>query len=195
MSSRKRANITLNVAVGFSALMLACSHQQREPAVSAASPAQPTLAASLEPETVRTEPLSAPPEQNQASLTISESMTRTCNLPDTQEDAPQFDFDQAALRPRGMDILRDVAQCLENGPLKGSNITITGFADPRGGDDYNFALGMRRANAARDYLVNQGVPGERIIVRSRGEAEAAGTDPRSWQLDRRVEVAETSAAE
>jgi outer membrane protein OmpA-like peptidoglycan-associated protein len=190
MTSWNRATGTVNTAIALSALMLACSHEKRQPAVPSASQEQPALAASLEPEPVRVENPHA--DANGSSLTISQSIIRTCNLPDAPEEAPQFDYDQAALRPRGMGILRDVADCMQNGSLKGKSITIIGFADPRGTEDYNHALGMRRANATRDFLVSQGVAGERITVRSRGEADAVGTDPLSWQLDRRVEVAETS---
>jgi outer membrane protein OmpA-like peptidoglycan-associated protein len=181
------------MGLGLSTLMFACSHEKRGAADPSTTQQRPTLAANVEPEATPTETRPAPPvDRNQGALIISESITRQCDLPDTAAEAPQFEFDNADLRPRGMGILRDVADCMQNGSLKGRNMTITGHADPRGTADYNTALGLRRANATRDYLLSQGIPADRITVRSRGETDAVGTDPESWQLDRRVEVSETA---
>jgi peptidoglycan-associated lipoprotein len=68
-------------------------------------------------------------------------------------------------------------------------IVIEGFADERGSDEYNLALGDKRARAARDYLVNFGISPDRISIISYGEEKAAkgagGEDV--WAQDRRAE--------
>ncbi|WP_205421012.1 peptidoglycan-associated lipoprotein Pal [Sphingomonas mesophila] len=66
--------------------------------------------------------------------------------------------------------------------------SIEGHADERGTREYNMALGERRANAARDYLVSQGVPVTRLIVTSWGKEKpvAAGSDETAWAQNRRA---------
>ena len=71
-----------------------------------------------------------------------------------------------------------------------SNITFTieGHADERGTRDYNLALGERRANAAKNYLVSLGIPASRIQVLSYGKERpvALGSDEASWAQNRRA---------
>lgn len=97
---------------------------------------------------------------------------------------PQFDFAEAELRARGEGILAGIAQCMKQGALQGEKVTLVGHADPRGPDAYNQRLGMARAAAARDYLASQGVAVSSLALKSRGERDASGTGPASWQLDR-----------
>ena len=83
----------------------------------------------------------APAQDN--SLVLGASIRSKCNLPETRSDSPQFDFDEAMLRPRGMGILDGIATCMREGSLKGEGITIIGHTDPRGTDQYDQALGHR----------------------------------------------------
>ena len=66
--------------------------------------------------------------------------------------------------------------------------SIEGHADERGTREYNTALGERRANAARDYLVTQGVPAGRLLVVSWGKERpvAIGSNEQAWAQNRRV---------
>ncbi|MEO7505301.1 MAG: peptidoglycan-associated lipoprotein Pal [Sphingomicrobium sp.] len=66
--------------------------------------------------------------------------------------------------------------------------SIEGHADERGTREYNIALGERRANAARDYLVAQGVPAARLLVVSWGKERpaAVGSNETAWAQNRRV---------
>jgi outer membrane protein OmpA-like peptidoglycan-associated protein len=128
----------------------------------------------------------------QGSVQISEGVRQKCDLPDTPSDAPQFDFDEAALRPRGEGILEQLARCLQSGNMMGQTISVVGHADPRGSEEYNYSLGEQRARAAADYLQQRGVPSSQIAVESRGEEDASGHDEQSWQLDRNVQIAEKS---
>ena len=66
--------------------------------------------------------------------------------------------------------------------------SIEGHADERGTREYNQALGERRANAARDYLVAQGVPTARLLVTSWGKERpvATGSNEEAWAQNRRA---------
>ena len=66
--------------------------------------------------------------------------------------------------------------------------SIEGHADERGTREYNMALGERRANATRDYLVAQGVPTARLLVTSWGKERpvATGSDESAWAQNRRA---------
>lgn len=165
------------IATGLPLLLMACGHEPR-PAAAPMSAAPPSA------------PVASARPARQATIEVSESVRQKCDLPETPREAPQFDFDESALRPRGEGILDDVANCLTTGPMRDESVVLTGRADPRGADDYNFNLGMQRAQAAAEYLKAKGVPSGRIDLRSRGEADANGTDEDTWQLDRRVSIDE-----
>ena len=70
---------------------------------------------------------------------------------------------------------------------KSLNVTIEGHADERGTREYNLALGERRANAARDYLMTYGISGKRISVISYGKEKPvnAASTPLAWSQNRR----------
>ena len=70
---------------------------------------------------------------------------------------------------------------------KNLNVTIEGHADERGTREYNLALGERRANAARDYLMTYGISGKRISVISYGKEKPVNpkSSPVSWSQNRR----------
>jgi outer membrane protein OmpA-like peptidoglycan-associated protein len=123
----------------------------------------------------------------ETTVQISAPLRERCSIPGA-ESAPAFDYDQATLRARGRNVLDDVAACLKDGALKGEVITIVGRADARGAADYNRALSESRAAAARNYLVQAGVPAERVKLLARGEEGARGSDEATWALDRRVDL-------
>lgn len=173
---------SLGCLAGFLALQsVACSHEPaKTPVVNLPPAGMPSPA-----------PTAA---NNDDSFVISEGVRKKCSLPETADKSPQFDFDEAALRPRGEGILDSVAACVTTGAMKGEGLTITGHTDPRGTAEYNQSLGMQRANAARDYLVSKGVASSELTVTSRGEQDAAGETESGFQLDRRVEIGEASAS-
>ena len=98
-----------------------------------------------------------------------------------------FDFDKALLNAESRGALLEHAAI-----LKGNSraVRLEGHADERGTRAYNIALGERRAAAAKEFLVLQGVAGDRIEVISFGEERAAafGSDDEAWRLNRRVEL-------
>ena len=99
-----------------------------------------------------------------------------------------FDFDQSAIRADGAATLRNNAKTIqENGSW--GQITIQGHTDERGAEEYNLALGERRAKAVKRYLTDLGVSVSRLRVVSFGEAKAAvpGHDESAWRYNRRSE--------
>lgn len=98
-----------------------------------------------------------------------------------------FDFDSSALRPEVQDALdAHVALLKTNDDL----VRLEGHTDERGTRDYNMALGERRANAVRDYLVVNGIASYRIETISYGEEKpvAYGSGEENWSQNRRVEL-------
>ena len=99
-----------------------------------------------------------------------------------------FDFDQAIVKPRGHQELNKHANVLANDRYM--RVRLEGHADERGTREYNLALGERRANAVRAYLVAQGASRSQIEVISYGEEKPAdsGHNESSWVQNRRVEI-------
>jgi peptidoglycan-associated lipoprotein len=97
-----------------------------------------------------------------------------------------FDFDRAEIRSEFGSILSAGADSLKD---SGATAVIEGHTDERGSEEYNVALGERRAVAVRKYLYNLGVPMAQMSVVSYGEARPAvsGTGETAWQLNRRAE--------
>ncbi len=97
-----------------------------------------------------------------------------------------FEYDQFTLREDGKAILQSVADKIKR---SNSRILVEGYCDERGTQEYNLALGERRARAVRDYLTMLGVNANSIEVISFGEEHPAdlGHDERAWSLNRRSE--------
>ncbi len=99
-----------------------------------------------------------------------------------------FDFDQAIVRRTGHEELSKHARVLSADRYLW--VRLEGHADERGTREYNLALGERRANAVRAYLVAQGAARTQIEVISYGEEKPAnnGHSESSWAENRRVEI-------
>lgn len=95
-----------------------------------------------------------------------------------------FDFDKATIRPQDEPILDQKNRILNANPQV--RIEIAGHCDERGSDEYNLALGNRRAVAARQYLVAHGIDASRIETVSYGEERALdpGHTEQAWARNR-----------
>ena len=96
-----------------------------------------------------------------------------------------FDFDSSALSADAKSTLNAQAAFLRSNPSV--RITVEGHADERSTREYNLALGDRRASAARDFLVAQGIDGARIKTISYGKErpEMVGSNDEAWAKNRR----------
>ena len=96
-----------------------------------------------------------------------------------------FATNKSSLTTKSRETLRKQATYLRKN--KKLNVTIEGHADERGTREYNLALGERRANAAKDYLMTYGISGKRISVISYGKERPVNTasTPLAWSQNRR----------
>ena len=106
-------------------------------------------------------------------------------LADGVKDRVFFATNESVLTTASRDTLRKQAAWLR----KNSDVTVVleGHCDERGTREYNLALGERRANAAKDYLMTYGVASNRISVISYGKERPvdSGSNPLSWSKNRR----------
>ncbi len=106
-------------------------------------------------------------------------------LADGVKDRVFFATNESVLTTASRDTLRKQAAWLR----KNSDITVVleGHCDERGTREYNLALGERRANAAKDYLMTYGVASDRISVISYGKERPvdSGSSPLAWSKNRR----------
>lgn len=100
-----------------------------------------------------------------------------------------FDTNKAVLRADARDLLKSHAQSILDHPEWGV-VTIEGHCDERGSDEYNRALGRRRAASVEHYLEAMGVPAERVAARTFGEDRPAvpGHSESAWSYNRRSEL-------
>ncbi|HUU80703.1 MAG TPA: peptidoglycan-associated lipoprotein Pal, partial [Acidobacteriota bacterium] len=98
-----------------------------------------------------------------------------------------FDFDKSVLRPEAQAILRKKAEWLMANTK--FSIVIEGNCDERGTNEYNLALGERRAITAKNFLVSMGVSMDRVSTISYGEEKPAdpGHNDKAWAKNRRDE--------
>ena len=96
-----------------------------------------------------------------------------------------FATNESILTTRSRDTLRKQANWLRKNP--DITVVLEGHADERGTREYNLALGERRANAAKDYLMTYGVSASRISVISYGKERPvdSGSNPLAWSKNRR----------
>ena len=102
------------------------------------------------------------------------------------KDRVFFATNKSTLTTASRDTLRKQAAWMRK---KGKDLsfTIEGHADERGTREYNLALGERRANAAKDYLMTYGISGSRLSVISYGKERPvnSGSNPLAWSQNRR----------
>ncbi len=137
-----------------------------------------------------------PQPQRPASTTSNQGGFTSESVPDTTPEPRSvaelgtiyFDYDRSDVRDDARRVLRTNAQTIQ-GNGSWSSVTIEGHCDERGSEEYNLALGERRATAAKRYLVDLGVPSSRVVTVSFGESSPAvqGHDEAAWHWNRRVE--------
>ena len=128
---------------------------------------------------------------NSSTPTPAPAATSQGIVPGSQEDLVAnvgdrvfFDFDRSSVKPDGKATLDKQAAWLAKFPQ--NNVQIAGNCDERGTEEYNIALGQRRASAARDYLVAKGVAATRITTISYGKDRpvALGSNEDAWTQNR-----------
>lgn len=129
----------------------------------------------------------APPASAQRMVDIT---------PETEGDGVEcaletvyFEFDSDRLDQGARDAIARAVACYREHGMP-ARLHLTGAADPRGTEEYNLALGEKRAEAVERYLVSLGLDEARLSRASVGEELASGTDESGWARDRNVSVRE-----
>jgi peptidoglycan-associated lipoprotein len=119
--------------------------------------------------------------QRQEAARMSEEASRAA----FEDEDIHFDFDKYVLTPQAMMILDEKAAYLREHP--GVRVLVEGHCDDRGSNEYNLALGDRRANSAKNYLVKSGVAESQITTISYGEEQplCMQQDESCWSRNRR----------
>ncbi len=164
--------------------------------VAAATPAPPQPAPA-----VQSTPASQP--RATASTSAPAAETRKPDYPDAAtraridqllariEDA-YFDYDKHTLRPDAVKTLaadsKELRDILKDYP--NYKLTVEGHCDERGSAEYNMALGQARAESAKNYLVQVGIPSDQLGVVSYGKEKPACSehDEACWQKNRRIHI-------
>jgi peptidoglycan-associated lipoprotein len=141
-----------------------------------------------------TPPVNTPPpvavvERRVADETVADKpQVVVAPLPAAALRSVPFEYDQHLLSDTARDILAANAAILKaQGRLR---VTLAGYCDERGADQYNIALGERRAESVRNYLLSLGISEGRLEAVSYGEEKPldAGHDEAAWVKNRRVEL-------
>ncbi len=168
------------------ALALGACHKKVAPAPVPAPAPAPTTAAPAPP----------PPPPSAAPTMGADEAARARDAARASLTAPiYFDLDSDALSDADRAALDAKVGILN--ASSGVKIRVAGHTDERGSDEYNLALGQRRAAAAKRYLTQHGVPDAAIDLISYGEEHPAmdGHDEGSWSKNRRDEFEITAGAE
>ncbi|TWJ19502.1 peptidoglycan-associated lipoprotein Pal [Geobacter argillaceus] len=165
----------------------------KEELVKKDEPVAPSQAPVAQPATqqaqVPTEPVQSQPVKDSTAVNgvVADSQTTVARAPEVKLQTVYFDFDSSVLTQASRDTLYGNAEYL----LKKYNgtIQVEGHCDERGSDEYNLALGEKRAKAALNYLTTLGVPTNRLSFISYGKEKPAdpGHDEAAWAKNRRAE--------
>jgi peptidoglycan-associated lipoprotein len=182
-----RTQIWMTAAALATALTVgACT--KKVPPPTPAPPPPPPQAAAPAPPPPPPPPPPAPAPRPPAPLTEDQIFAQK-SLDQLNAERPLgdvfFDLDESTIRDDAKALLQRNADWMKR--WTSTSITVEGHCDSRGSSEYNLALGTRRANAVKDYLVNLGVTGGRITVISKGKEQPFCTENNEscWQQNRR----------
>ncbi len=98
-----------------------------------------------------------------------------------------FDYDRAVIRDDARGVLDGNAAWMKR--FRSAKVLVEGHCDERGTEEYNLALGEKRAKSAQDYLLSTGVPADRLKIISYGKSQPLnpGHDESAWQMNRRAQ--------
>lgn len=125
-------------------------------------------------------------DQQAAAATTTVTPGSVADFRQNVGDRVFFDTDMSTVNDEGRQTLNRQAEWLKK--YSNYQVTIEGHCDERGTREYNLALGERRANAARQYLIAQGIPAARLKTISYGKErpDPVGSDEAAWARNRRA---------
>lgn len=199
----RTSRIAVMAVAALSVAVLDACHKTPPPAPAptpaAAGPNQDSLRRAQE-EAARRAAADAEARRKADSIANADRMARdaasaAASLRSTLTATVHFDYDQSDLRAEDKAILDAKIPILQANT--GVTIRISGHTDERGSDEYNLALGQRRAAAAKGYLVQHGIADARIETISYGEERpvAQGSDESAYAQNRRAEFEITAGGQ
>jgi len=181
----RRSVLLTTVALLTIVVMASCSRRTPPPAPPPPAPPPPAATPPPPPPPPPAPPAPTPPPAPLTEEQIFERKTLAeLNAEMLLGDA-MFDYDQSEIRADAQPVLQMNATYLQR--WTSTRVTVEGHADSRGTNEYNLALGDRRAAAVRDYLATLGVDAARILPVTRGEEspQCVTEDEGCWQRNRR----------
>ena len=183
--NKKTMTVLIALAIASSALFLMTScATQKEATVEEVTPPPPTGPSEAEIQAAReAEEKAAQERMVQEERRKEEALVRQ-EMQDFESDHIYFDFDKSELTAEARDVLVKKAEYLKRNPNYA--VRIDGNCDERGTNEYNLALGERRAHAAMDFLATLGVPEDRMSTLSYGEEKPldSGSGEDAWARNR-----------
>ncbi|HVT92353.1 MAG TPA: OmpA family protein [Bryobacteraceae bacterium] len=186
-----KSKLLAGLAATALCLTFTACHKQ----VAAKAPSAPA------PSVAPSQPAASTPSREQAPAQVASNehsrlpdaatRARIQDLLNRIQDA-YFDYDQHTIRPDAQATLqkdgKDLGDILRQYP--DFKLTVEGYCDERGSDEYNIALGDARAKQTKDYLANIGVPGDQLRTVSFGRERPVCTDhdEACWQKNRRAHI-------
>ncbi len=183
----KSMSVVRLLVVAF-VLMFLAAGCAKKPAVEEAVPAQPTQVVVEQPvRSVQETAVTDTAVDTRATVSAEDAAAAARRAAAAGLQRIHFDFDRSDLTDEAKQILVNNAALLRAAPQV--NVLIEGHTDERGSDEYNLALGERRAIAARNYLVSLGVSTDRLRIISYGEEMpiALERNEEAWAMNRRAE--------
>jgi len=189
----KNSPILIAVAA-VCAIGASCSKKVAVAPPQSPSPAPAAVAPRTTPAPAPVRTATAPPPATPAPVTRTPSAAQRARIEEllARISDAYFDYDKHTLRPDAMNALQADSTELRNilKDFPDFKLTIEGHCDERGSAEYNLALGDARAAAAKDYLVQVGIPAGQLDVISYGKEHpvCAEHDEGCWQRNRRVHI-------
>jgi peptidoglycan-associated lipoprotein len=184
------------LAAAFATTVIACGGKKAAPATTATPQPQPNADSLAAADKARKDSIAEADRAREEADRLAQQRTADslAALGRTSEAVRamlatmiHFDFDKSNIRPGDASVLDQKIAILQANP--GARIRIAGHCDERGSDEYNLALGNRRATSSKQYLVSHGIDAGRIETISYGEERPLdpGHNEEAWAKNRRAE--------
>ncbi len=181
-----RGRIPFLMVAGLAVFLVGCPKKAPVSPVKPAEPAKPAEAPVARPAVPKPPPAPIPaPQANVEDEDAKKAREFQQAMRLFESELIHFDFDRSEIKNRYKPVLNRKASFLKSYP--NARIQIEGHCDERGSVQYNLALGDRRANSAKAYLVALGISADRISTISFGEERPvdSGNNEEAWAKNRR----------
>jgi len=186
--------MTTRTTLAIFLVLVAAGCAKKRP-VAQSAPANPVAAerqSEARPAPAPRQTASAPATSAPSARSSDDGLRNAVNTINKALEDAFFDFDKYTLRAETMNSLTSASSVLKDAMSSDNSLklNVEGHADERGSSEYNLALGDRRAQQVKEFLVQLGIPGERIATLSQGEERPACTEQNEdcWQKNRRAHV-------